>query len=203
MRPKICLGNFRWRISPCEGSIAAPEIPPQEGPNDIRHELTDYTDIHVAISLIGIVSGLIVLAGMFSAKPMNGLTALFLSATAATSITGYGFPFVKVTPADILGALSLLVLAIAVFARYSKLLAGGWQRTYVISAVIALYFNVFVLVVQSFEKVPALHALAPTQKEAPFAVTQLLLLVLFVIAGVMAVKRFRPDAPSLKVKLAA
>ncbi len=165
--------------------------------------LQTYTAIHVAISLIAIVSGLIVLAGMFSAKLMNGLTALFLATTAATSITGYGFPFVKVTPADILGALSLIALAIAVFARYSKRLASGWRRTYVITAVIALYFNVFVLVVQSFEKVHVLHALAPTQTEAPFAVAQLLVLALFTIAGLMAVKRFRPDAPSIRVKLAA
>src|SRR5258708_483797 len=165
--------------------------------------LQTYTAIHVAISLIAIVSGLIVLAGMFSAKLVNGLTALFLATTAATSITGYGFPFVKVTPADILGALSLIALAIAVFARYSKRLASGWRRTYVITAVIALYFNVFVLVVQSFEKVHVLHALAPTQTEAPFAVAQLLVLALFTIAGLMAVKRFRPDAPSIRVKLAA
>ena len=165
--------------------------------------LQTFTAIHVAISLIAIASGLVVLAGMVWAKPMNGLIALFLVTTAATSITGYGFPFVKVTPADILGALSLIVLVIAAVARYSKRLVGGWRRTYVITAVIALYFNVFVLVVQSFQKVPALHALAPTQTEAPFAVAQLLVLAAFVVAGVMAVKRFKPDAISRVMKVAA
>jgi hypothetical protein len=155
--------------------------------------LQTYTLIHVLISLIGIGSGLVVLYGLLSGRRLDRWTAVFLATTAATSITGYGFPFMKLLPSHIVGALSLIVLAIAGVARYSRHLAGGWRRTYVISAALALYFNVFVLVVQSFEKVPALKAVAPTQKEPPFAVAQLVVLALFVVATIYAVKRFRAE----------
>lgn len=150
-----------------------------------------YTQIHVIISLVGIVSGLIVLLGMFGAKRMDGLTALFLATTALTSITGFFFPFHGVTPGIILGVLSLIVLALCIPARYMFHMAGKWRATYVITAVIALYFNCFVLIVQSFLKIPALHALAPHGNEPPFAIAQGILLVLFIIAGIRAVKKFK------------
>src|SRR4051794_36492785 len=150
-----------------------------------------FTLVHVIISLIGIVSGIIVLFGMIAGKSLNGMTALFLATTVLTSVTGFGFPFVHVTPGIVLGVLSLLVLAPALFARYGRHLAGGWRRTYVIAASTALYFNCFVLVVQSFLNVPALHALAPTQKEPPFAIAQLVVLVLFVVLTAKAAKSFR------------
>jgi len=156
--------------------------------------LATYTLIHVIISLIGIVSGLIVLFGMFGGKRLDGLTALFLATTVLTSVTGFGFPFEHVTPGIILGVLSLIVLAIAIPARYTFHMAAKWRSIYVIAAVIALYFNCFVLIVQSFLKVSSLHALAPTGHEPPFAIAQGILLVLFIIAGVLAVKKFRPDA---------
>ena len=160
--------------------------------------LATYTLIHVIISLIGIASGLIVLFGMFGGKRLDGMTALFLATTVLTSLTGFGFPFEHVTPGIILGVLSLIVLAIAIPARYAFRMAGKWRTIYVVTAVIALYFNCFVLVVQSFLKVPALHALAPKGNEPPFAIAQGILLVLFIIAGVLAVKRFRPvDATRL------
>ena len=156
--------------------------------------LATYTLIHVIISLIGIGSGLIVLFGMFGSKRLDGMTALFLATTALTSLTGFGFPFEHVTPGIILGVLSVIVLAIAIPARYSFGMAGKWRAIYVATTVIALYFNCFVLIAQSFMKVPALHALAPKGNEPPFAIAQGILLVFFIIAGVKAVKKFHPDS---------
>jgi len=156
--------------------------------------LETFTLVHVIISLIAIVSGLIALFGMIAGKRLDGMNGLFLTTTVLTSVTGFGFPIHSVTPAVILGILSLVVLAIGLFARYARHLAGGWRRTYVITASIALYFNCFVLVVQSFMKVPALHALAPTQKEPPFAIAQLIVLVLFVVLSVVAARKFRSEA---------
>jgi len=154
--------------------------------------LATYTTIHVIISLVGIAAGLIVLFGMFGGKRLDGMTAVFLVTTVLTSVTGFGFPFEKVTPAIILGILSLLMLAIAIVARYPSHLDGTWRAIYAITAVVALYFNCFVLVVQSFLKIPSLHALAPKGNEPPFAIAQGILLVLFVVAGIRAVKKFHP-----------
>lgn len=153
-----------------------------------------YTLIHVVISLIGIGSGLIVLFGMFGGKRLDGMTALFLATTVLTSVTGFGFPITGVTPGIILGVLSLIVLAIAIPARYTFRMAGRWRAIYVVTAVIALYFNCFVLIVQSFLKLPVLHALAPKGNEPPFAIAQGILLVLFTVAGTLAVKKFRLGA---------
>lgn len=149
-----------------------------------------FTALHVLISLVGIGSGLVVMYGFFKA---NRWTQVFLVTTALTSLTGFLFPNEHITPGIVVGILSMIVLAVAVGARYGLRMRGLWRPVYVISAAIALYLNVFVLVVQSFEKVPALRALAPTQKEPPFGITQLLVLILFVVATVFAVKRFRPD----------
>lgn len=151
-----------------------------------------FTIMHVIISLIGILSGLVVLFGLFTANRMNCWTLLFLVTTAATSVTGFFFPFRGVTPAIILGILSLIVLTAAIAGRYAFHLAGSWRWIYVVGAVVALYFNVFVLVVQSFLKVPALHALAPKGSEPPFAIVQGIVLVLFILAGIKAVRRFYP-----------
>jgi hypothetical protein len=151
--------------------------------------LETFTLIHVLISLAGIASGLVVMYGFLTNQRLDGWTAVFLTTTALTSLTGFLFPFTGVTPAFKLGIISLIVLAIAVVARYPLHLA--WRRTYVIAACAGLYFNVFVLVVQAFEKVPALNAIAPTQKEPPFAITQLAVLVLFVVLTTLAVKKFQ------------
>jgi len=153
--------------------------------------LSTFTTVHVIISLIGIGSGLIVLFGLLSGKLLSFWNGLFLITTILTSITGFFFPFTKVTPGIILGVLSLVVLGIALLALYAFHLKGGWRRTYAITALIALYFNIFVLVAQLFEKVPAIHALAPTQTEAPFKIAQLLLLVLFIVLITAAAKKFR------------
>lgn len=152
--------------------------------------LGTYTTIHVVISLIGIASGLIVLAGLLGGRLLTLWNGVFLITTVLTSITGFAFPNTKVTPGIILGVLSLITLAIAIFALYGRHLSGIWRRTYVITALIALYFNVFVLVAQTFEHVPAIHALAPTQTEAPFKIAQLLLLVAFAVLIGAAAKKF-------------
>jgi hypothetical protein len=145
-----------------------------------------FTSVHVVLSLIGIVSGLVVLGGFLVGSWKNAWNLVFLTTTALTCATGFGFPFERLLPSHIVGALSLVVLAVATFALYGRHLAGGWKRTYVVSAVVALYFNVFVLVVQSSLKIPALHVLAPTQSEPPFAIAQLGVLVFFAAAGVTA-----------------
>ena len=152
------------------------------------------TWIHVIISLIGIATGFVVVNGMLRSDPMDRWTVVFLVTTAATSITGFFFPVEHLLPSHIVGALSLLVLAVAIPARYIKHLAGAWRWLYVVGATIALYFNMFVLVVQAFLKVPALKALAPTQSEPPFAAAQGVVLVAFLVLGVMTVKRFRPQS---------
>jgi len=153
-----------------------------------------FTLLHVMISLVGIGSGLVVMYGLLTANRLDRWTLLFLVSTAATSLSGFAFPNEHITPGIVVGILSMIVLAVAIVARYSLRLKGAGRPAYVVAAAIALYFNVFVLVVQSFEKVPALKALAPTQKEPPFAIAQLLVLVVFVVATVLAVKRFHPDA---------
>ena len=160
--------------------------------------LQTYTLIHVLISLIGIGSGLVVMYGMLTGKRLDGWTAVFLITTVLTSVTRFGFPFKGATPAINLGIISLVVLAFAIIARYVRHLSGAWRKTYVVTAALALYLNVFVLVVQSFEKVPALKAAAPTQKEPPFLVAQLAVLALFIVLTVFAAKRFR-EAPPLGV----
>jgi hypothetical protein len=149
-----------------------------------------YTKIHVIISLVGIVSGLVVLLAMVRGLDKPAWTSLFLGSTVATSATGFGFPINGLTPALAFGVLSLVLLAAAIVARYPFRLAGHWRWVFVACAIVALYLNVFVLVVQSFLKIPALRALAPTGTEAPFAIAQGVVLALFVWAGVLAIRRY-------------
>jgi hypothetical protein len=156
--------------------------------------LSTFTTVHVIISLAGIGCGFIVISGMLSAKGLNGWTALFLLTTVLTSVTGFGFPFTHVTPGHKVGVISLVVLLIAILARYSFHMAGQWRWIYVVTATIAEYLNVFVLVVQGFEKVPALRAMAPTQSEPPFLVAQLVVMAVFIVLTIFAVKKFHPDA---------
>jgi hypothetical protein len=151
------------------------------------------TVTHVAISLIGIAAGLVSLAGMLGGRRLDGWTAAFLASTIATSVSGFAIAADRVLPSHVVGALSLLVLAAAVYARYRRDLAGRWRIVYVVTAVLALYLNVFVGVIQAFLKVPALHGLAPTQAEPPFVVAQLAVLATFAGLAVAAVVRFRPQ----------
>ena len=153
-----------------------------------------FTLIHVVLSLIGIVAGLVALFGMFRNKPLNGWTLIFIVTTVATTLTGFLFPFKGFTPAIGTGIVSSVVLAVTVLARYGFNMIGAWRWIYVVTAVVSLYLNCFVLVVQGFLKVPALHALAPQGNEPAFALTQGLVLVLFVIAGFIAVRRFHPGS---------
>ena len=152
------------------------------------------TLIHVIISMIGIVTGLMAMIGLLTSKPMPGWTAVFLLTTILTSVTGFMFPFDKLLPSHVIGIISLVLLAVACFALYSQKLAGRWRWIYVVTAMTALYLNIFVLIIQSFLKIPPLHALAPSvpPSEPPFAVVQGIVLVLFVAATVMAVRKFRP-----------
>jgi hypothetical protein len=161
--------------------------------------LATFTLVHVVISLIGIGSGFVVAYGLLNGKRLDNWTLLFLSTTVATSATGFAFPFEKLLPSHQVGIISMIVLAIALLARYVFHLAAAWRRTYVISAIIALYLNVFVLVVQLFQKVPALKAAAPTQSEPPFAIVQLTVLAVFITLGYFATKRFR-DVPLSRVE---
>lgn len=156
--------------------------------------LSTFTLVHVVIGLVGIGSGLIVVFGLIGGKRLEGWTALFLVTTVLTSVTGFGFPFDHLLPSHKVGIISLVVLALAILARYGFHLADAWRGIYVIGAVIALYLNVLVLVVQSFEKVPTLKAMAPTQKELPFLVVQVVVIALFVVVAIFAVKRFRIDS---------
>ena len=156
--------------------------------------LSAFTTLHIVISLIAIASGIIVMFGLLGSNRMPGLTAIFLLFTILTSVTGFLFPFNGVTPGDIIGALSLLLLAIACIALYGMKLSGAWRWIYVVTALISLYFNVFVLVIQSFLKIPALTALAPGNPPSGpvFAVVQGVVLVLFVLFIIGAIRRFRP-----------
>ena len=134
--------------------------------------IENFTILHTAISLVAIASGLIVLAGMLRARRLPGWTALFLVTTVLTSVTGFMFPINGLTPAIVFGVISIVILAIALMALYVKHLSGAWRWIYVTTALAALYLNVFVLIVQSFQKVPALQKLAPTQSEPPFLIAQ-------------------------------
>lgn len=156
--------------------------------------MTTFTFVHVVLSLIGILSGLVVVFGLLGGKRLDGWTALFLVTTVLTSVTGFLFPFHKFLPSHGVGIVSMVVLAIAIFARYVRQLAGGWRRGYAISAVIALYLNVFVVIAQLFMKVPALKAMAPTGSEQPFLVAQLVCMALFVVLGIGAATKFRGEA---------
>jgi hypothetical protein len=156
-----------------------------------------FTVLHVVLSLVGILAGLVVVYGMLGSKPFDAWTALFLAITVLTSTTGFFFPRDKILPSHIVGVISLVVLAIAIFALYSRRLSGSWRWIYVASAVASLYLNVFVLVVQSFLKLEPLKALAPTQSEPPFVVVQGIVLVVFIGLGVWALRAFHPQPAAL------
>jgi hypothetical protein len=151
-----------------------------------------FTLAHVILSLVGIGSGLIVLFGMLGAKRLDGWTALFLATTVLTSVTGFFFPVAGFLPSHAVGILSLVFLAAALVAFYGYRLAGAWRWIYVVGAVVALYFNVFVGVVQAFRKVSFLEPLAPTQSEPPFLIAQLVVMAIFIVLGVLAVRKFHP-----------
>jgi hypothetical protein len=153
--------------------------------------LQTFTLIHVLLSLAGIISGLVVVGGLASGQRLGDWAAIFFVTTALTSITGFGFPTNALLPSHIVGAISLIVLAVVLVAQIKRL-AGPWRRIYSAGVVLATYLNSFVLVVQLFRRVPDLSALAPTQSEPPFAIAQLLVLASFVWLGVAANAGMRP-----------
>jgi len=155
--------------------------------------MTTFTLVHVLISLAAIVSGFVVLFALIAGR-QHGWTGCFLATTILTSVTGFLFPFHKLLPSHVIAAFSLVVLAASMFALYARHLVGAWRSTYVVTAIVALYFNVFVLIAQSFQKIPALKKLAPTQSEPPFAIAQCIVLLLFVVLGLAAVRGFRQKA---------
>jgi hypothetical protein len=155
--------------------------------------LETFTLVHVVLSLVGIGSGFAVLFGLLGGKRLDGWTTLFLATTVATSVTGFGFPVDHLLPSHVIGIISLVVLAVAMLARYTFDFAGPWRRIYVIGAVMALYFNVFVLLVQAFRRVPALQAMAPTQSEPPFLIAQLVVMAIFIWLGIRAANGFRGE----------
>jgi hypothetical protein len=159
--------------------------------------LANFVLLHTVISLIGIVSGIVVMFGMLGSNRMSGLTALFLLTTILTSATGFFIPPLmteKVLPSQIVGIISLVLLAVACLALYGMKLSGAWRWIYALTALLALYLNCFVLVIQSFLKIPALHALAPSvpPSEPPFAAVQGIVLLFFVVVIIGAIRRFRP-----------
>lgn len=158
--------------------------------------------LHVLISLVGIAAGFVVIYGFIVSKKLDAWTAVFLAATVLTSVTGFLLPADHFTPAHAFGILSMIALAAALWARYSKKMAGPWRPTYILSVLFAQYLNFFVLIVQSFQKVPLLHDLAPTQSEGPFAVSQLGALLLFIFLTVVALRRFRPETNAVAHTLA-
>jgi hypothetical protein len=157
-------------------------------------DLPPLTLAHVVLSLIGIATGFVVIGGMLMARRLEGWTMVFLVTTVLTSVTGFVFfPFEKLLPSHGFGVLSLVLLTAAIVARYPKRMAGAWRPTYVVTAILAQYLNFFILIVQSFLKIPALHDMAPTQSEPPFAIAQGAALVLFGVLTVLAVNRFHPE----------
>jgi hypothetical protein len=155
-----------------------------------------FTLLHVIITLIAIGSGLIAVGGMLASNKLPITSALFLLTTVLSSVTGFLFPIHSFTPALGVGVISGVILAVALFAYYGQHLVGAWRWIYVITALAALYFNVFVLVAQSFVKVAALNALAPTQSDPPFVITQVVVLLIFVLIGIVAAIKFRPTTPT-------
>jgi hypothetical protein len=164
----------------------------------MRFDITTFRLLHVVLSLVGIIAGLVVVGGLASGRRLDGWTGTYLVTTLLTSVTGFGFPFVKFLPSHGVGILSVILLPVVIYARYGKHLEGGWRRVFVVGAVTALYFNVFVLVAQLFHRIPALIVLAPKQQEPPFLLTQLLVLALFIGLGRAAWKGFAGEpAPAV------
>lgn len=159
-----------------------------------------FTLVHVVLSLIGIFAGLVVLFGMFRSNKLAGWTAIFLVTTVLTSVSGFPFPRDHILPSHIVGVISLVLLTIAIYALYSRRLAGAWRWIYVVSSVMALYLNVFVGVVQSFQKVPMLNALAPTGSEPPFVVAQSVVLLVFIALAVLAIRSFHPQSNTMPLR---
>ena len=155
--------------------------------------LVQFTYLHVFMSLIGIGAGIFIIFGLLTSRRLSILTSLFLITTVLTSLTGFLYPFNGMTPGIVLGILSMIALILAIVGLYVRKLAGAWRGIYVVSVIVAFYFNFFVLVAQAFDKVPVLHAVAPSQKSPGFMITQLAVLLIFILLTARAVKKFHPE----------
>jgi len=151
-----------------------------------------FTYLHVFLSVVGLGAGVFVVIGFFSSKKFSILTSTFIVSTFLTSLSGFLFPFHGVSPGIVLGVLSIIVLFVAIYALYARKMAGVWRTTYVISACVALYFNFFVLVAQAFDKVRVLHSIAPSQTSPGFAISEVAVLVLFILITIRSVQKFHP-----------
>ncbi|MGH7514285.1 MAG: hypothetical protein ACREOQ_15325 [Gemmatimonadales bacterium] len=160
----------------------------------MRFDLTTFTLLHVALSLVGIIAGLVAVGGLVAGRRLDGWTGTFLATTFLTNLTSFGFPFVKFMPSYGVAIVSVVLLPIVAYALYLKRLEGAWRRVYVAGAVAALYLNVFVLVAQLFHRIPALIVLAPRQQEPPFLLSQLLTLALFIGLGRAAWRGFAGES---------
>ena len=160
-------------------------------------DLLTFTLIHVVLSIVGIVAGLVVVGGLMAGVRFDAWTGVYFVTTVLTNVTGFGFPFATLLPSHVVGGVSLVVLAVGIAARYWKHLKGVWRSIFVVTTVFALYLNVFVLVAQLFQKVPAMIALAPTQTAPAFVVTHLIVIALFVVIGRAAVKGFRTERAAM------
>lgn len=154
---------------------------------------TTLTGFHTWLSLLGIAGGFVVLADLLAGRSQPLWAAIFFITAIGTSLTGFLFPFSGVLPSHVVGVLALVVLVFQLAAIYGFHLAGAWRWIYAATAVISLYLLVFVAVAQAFAKIPALHAMAPTQSEPPFAIAQAIVLAIFALLGFLAVRRFRPS----------
>jgi hypothetical protein len=153
---------------------------------------TTFTLIHVLLSLIALVAGVVVVIGLIGARRSEHWTALYLITAVLTNATGFGFASAHILPSHILGALSLVVLLLAILGFYVFRLAGAWRWIYAVGAVMALFFDVFVAIAQAFAKIPSLHVLAPTQSEPPFLIAELINLAIFVVLVILAARKFHP-----------
>src|SRR5882724_9277679 len=189
---KLSITRDVWYFPACRGPINRPI----ERTHVMILGMTTFTFVHVVLSLIGILSGFVVLFGLLTGKRLDGWTAIFLLTTVATSVTGFLLPAHHFMPSHGVGIISMVVLATAILARYAFHLAGGWRRTYVVNAMIALYLNVFVLIAQLFQKVPALKAMAPTGSEPPFLASQVICMVAFIGLSIAATIKFRNETVS-------
>lgn len=151
-----------------------------------------FTKLHVIISLVAIVAGLVALGAMAGNRNLRAVTALFLLSTILTSVTGFFFHSKAIGPPHVFGVISLVALAVSLVALYGRKLAGTWRPAYIVTAVLALYLNCVVLVVQAFQKIPALNALAPKGSEPPFLAAQGVTLIVIGGLAAMAMRRYRP-----------
>lgn len=155
-------------------------------------DLGTLTAVHTGLSIIAIVAGVPAINGLFKTGAASFWTSLFLVTAIATSVTGFFFPFNGLLPSHVVGIIALLILAVALYARYGAGLAGSWRWIYAVTIIASQYLLIFVAIAQAFLKIPTLKALAPTQSEPPFAIAQIIAFAFFVVLGFRAARKSPP-----------